>query len=58
METVEYLIIGAGFAGAATAYHLSHRGVSDILLLEQEAIPENSSRGLQAEHDTLVCSIF
>src|SRR3972149_8402857 len=48
MQTVEYVIIGAGFAGAATAYHLSRRGVSDILLLEQEAIPGFHSSGRNA----------
>ncbi|MBI3065545.1 MAG: FAD-binding oxidoreductase, partial [Deltaproteobacteria bacterium] len=48
MNTYEYLIIGAGFAGAATAYHLSRRGVGDILLLEQEAIPGFHSSGRNA----------
>ncbi len=48
MQTVEYVIIGAGFAGAATAYHLSRRGVGDILLLEQEAIPGFHSSGRNA----------
>jgi D-arginine dehydrogenase len=48
MQVHEYLIIGAGFAGAATAYHLSRRGVSDILLLEQEAIPGFHSSGRNA----------
>jgi D-arginine dehydrogenase len=48
MEAYEFVIIGAGFAGAATAYHLSRRGVSDILLLEQEAIPGFHSSGRNA----------
>ena len=48
MNAVEYVIIGAGFAGAATAYHLSRRGVDDILLLEQEAIPGFHSSGRNA----------
>jgi glycine/D-amino acid oxidase-like deaminating enzyme len=39
MDSFEYVIIGAGFAGAATAYHLSRRGIGNILLLEQEANP-------------------
>lgn len=36
MISAEYVIIGAGFAGAATAYHLARSGARDILLLEQE----------------------
>jgi len=48
MQAYPYIIIGAGFAGAATAYHLSRRGVSDILLLEQEAIPGFHSSGRNA----------
>lgn len=36
MISAEYVIIGAGFAGAATAYHLARRGIRDILLLERE----------------------
>jgi len=30
-------IIGAGFAGAATAYHLARRGVTDIEILDMES---------------------
>ena len=48
MIAAEYVIIGAGFAGAATAYHLSRRGASDILLLEQETIPGFHSSGRNA----------
>ncbi|MGH7826184.1 MAG: NAD(P)/FAD-dependent oxidoreductase [Candidatus Binatia bacterium] len=48
MASTEYVIIGAGFAGAATAYHLARRGVADILLLEQEAIPGFHSSGRNA----------
>lgn len=42
------VIIGAGFAGAATAYHLARRGVSDILVLEQERVPGVHSSGRNA----------
>ncbi len=48
MISCDYIIIGAGFAGASTAYHLTRRGMTDILLLEQEAIPGFHSSGRNA----------
>jgi D-arginine dehydrogenase len=48
MVSCDYLIVGAGFAGAATAYHLTRGGITDILLLEQEAIPGFHSSGRNA----------
>jgi D-arginine dehydrogenase len=48
MDFYDYVIIGAGFAGAATAYHLSRRGSGKILLLEQETIPGFHSSGRNA----------
>jgi D-arginine dehydrogenase len=48
MGSSDCVIIGAGFAGAATAYHLARRGVADIILLEQEAIPGFHSSGRNA----------
>jgi D-arginine dehydrogenase len=48
MISFNYVIIGAGFAGAATAYHLTRRGVTDILILEQESIPGYHSSGRNA----------
>jgi D-arginine dehydrogenase len=48
MASTEYLIIGAGLAGAATAYQLARRGATDVLLLEQEAIPGFHSSGRNA----------
>lgn len=48
MNNFEVVIIGAGFAGAATAYHLTQRGVNDILILEQESIPGFHSSGRNA----------
>lgn len=48
MKAYDYVIIGAGFAGAATAYHLTRRGAADILVLEQENIPGFHSSGRNA----------
>jgi D-arginine dehydrogenase len=48
MDFFDYVIVGAGFAGAATAYELSRRGAASILLLEQEAIPGFHSSGRNA----------
>lgn len=48
MNAFEIVIIGAGFAGAATAYHLTRLGVTDILVLERESIPGFHSSGRNA----------
>ena len=48
MKNVDYVIVGAGFAGAATAYHLTRKGVKDIVLLEQESIPGFHASGRNA----------
>ena len=48
MISSDCVIIGAGFAGAATAYQLACRGLTDITLLEQEAIPGFHSSGRNA----------
>ncbi len=42
------VIIGAGFAGAATAFGLVRRGVRDVLVLEQEGIPGFYASGRNA----------
>lgn len=48
MNKSTYVIIGAGFAGAATAYHLARSGAREILILEQEEILGVHSSGRNA----------
>ncbi|MFQ5850559.1 MAG: NAD(P)/FAD-dependent oxidoreductase [Candidatus Binatia bacterium] len=48
MSSAQYVIIGAGFAGAATAYHLARSGASGIVILEQEGIAGVHSSGRNA----------
>lgn len=48
MNVYDFVIIGAGFAGASTAYHLTRRGGARVLLLEQEGIPGFHSSGRNA----------
>jgi D-arginine dehydrogenase len=48
VSSAEYVIIGAGFAGASTAYHLARSGVRDIVVVEQEDIPGIHSSGRNA----------
>lgn len=48
MDSFRHVIIGAGFAGAATAYHLARCGVKGILVLEQEKIAGVHSSGRNA----------
>jgi D-arginine dehydrogenase len=46
-RTADAVIVGAGFAGAATAYHLTRRGLK-VILLEQEDLPGRHSSGRNA----------
>ena len=48
VRATRYVIIGAGFAGAATAYHLARRGAEGILVLEQEPTAGAHSSGRNA----------
>ncbi|MCX8071741.1 MAG: FAD-binding oxidoreductase [Candidatus Binatia bacterium] len=48
MHSVDVVIVGAGFAGAATAFHLTRRGVRRVVVLEREAIPGYHASGRNA----------
>ena len=48
MSSARVVIIGAGIAGAATAYHLSRRGVTNVVLLDREKQPGVHSTGRNA----------
>ncbi len=37
-KTADAIIIGGGVMGASTAFYLSERGFSDIILLEKEKL--------------------
>ena len=45
---VQCVIVGAGFAGIATAYRLTEQGISDVIILEKEKIPGFHSSGRNA----------
>ena len=47
-EKVEILIVGAGFAGSATAAALARRGLRSIAILEAESIPGRHASGKNA----------
>lgn len=42
------VIVGAGLAGATTAWHLRQRGVADVLILERETVPGFHASGRNA----------
>ena len=48
MISSQYVIIGAGFAGAATAYHLARLGVKEMVIVEQESVAGVHSSGRNA----------
>src|ERR1051325_3221423 len=48
VTTADCVVIGAGFAGAATAYHLTRNGARNVVVLEQEAVPGVHSSGRNA----------
>jgi len=48
MDSFEVAVIGAGFAGAASAWFLARRGITDVLVLDQETLPGVHSSGRNA----------
>lgn len=48
MDRRRFVIVGAGLAGAATAFHLRRQGVRDVLLLEREGVAGVHSSGRNA----------
>ena len=62
-RTADVVIVGAGFAGAATAYQLAQRGVREIVVVDQEARPglhssgRNAALGRQVVNDAEIRSL-
>lgn len=48
MEHARFVIVGAGLAGAATAFHLRRAGVREVVLLEREGVAGVHSSGRNA----------
>lgn len=48
MKSSKIVIVGAGFAGAATSYFLHQAGITDHLILEAEDMPGTRASGLNA----------
>jgi len=48
VHTADVVIVGAGFAGASTAYHLVDRGVRNVVLIEREPVPGMHASGRNA----------
>src|SRR5438034_10592405 len=47
-RTADVVIVGGGCMGASVAYHLTRRGISDIVLLERETLLATGSTGRNA----------
>lgn len=48
MNTADVVIVGAGFAGAATAFYLARRGVKNVVVVEREQVPGYHASGRNA----------
>ena len=48
MDSARFVIVGAGLAGMATAYALTRRGETGVLILEKENLPGLHSSGRNA----------
>jgi sarcosine oxidase, subunit beta len=48
-ESAEVVVIGGGAMGASTAYHLTALGVTDVVLLERDALAGGSTGGIRAQ---------
>jgi len=47
-STADVVIIGGGCMGASVAWHLATRGVTDVVLVEREALLGSGSTGRNA----------
>ena len=43
MKTAEYVVVGGGIMGMATAYNLAKKGAKNVILIEQKYIGYGSS---------------
>lgn len=48
IDRADLVVVGAGIAGAATAYHLARAGVGEIVILEREPVPGAHASGRNA----------
>lgn len=49
VQTHRVIVVGAGVAGLAAAWELRHRGVSDVVVLELDAVVGGTARGATGE---------